>query len=798
MARGAVDRRPATASARVKKLREKVLVTPEICIERGQLVTESYRETEREPAIIRRARSLEKVLSKMTIDIDDELIVGRATTKVRGAPLLPEVSWKWYLEEMDTFSARDIDRFAPLTEAEKIKMKEFLPYWEGKSVYEKWRAMLPENMEKLYLKIGAPTSSPVGAMYLTHNAVDYEKVLARGLNGIKLEVDEQLGKLDPTDLTYLEKYLFLRAVNITLGAVTGFAKRYARLAGRLAEKEKNVQRKIELERIAEICDHVPADPARSFHEALQSVWFMFIAVMIEGWSTALSFGRADQYLYPYYKKDIQEGIITREKALELIELLYVKVQGLVTIFGSATVRNAAGFLRQFSITLGGVTRDGRDAVNELSYLFLEADAQVRLSAPDLVIRVNRNTPDAFLMRAIEVLRILNGKYKFVSDETIIQQMLENGKPVEYARDYIVAGCWASTVGGRSLDLPGPHLNLALMLELALNNGMSRLTGEQIGPKTGDPRKFKSYNEVWDAYKKQTEAQIRTLIFLRNVDRQSFVDFAPTPLQSALFDGCIEKGKDVANGGTAPHITHGLIASAAPNVGDSLAAIKKVVFEDKKITMGRLIDALDRDFRGEEEVLRILESVPRFGNDNDDVDSIVNDVLVHFSREVARFRSVAGAKSTSAAAIVTANVPMGQLVGALPDGRRAGEPLSEGGISPYQGRNVSGPVATMRSVAKLDHMKLTNGSVLNMRFNPDALKDESKMRKFASLIRTYCETGGYLVQFNIVDTRILKEAQKHPENYRDLLIRVATYSAYFVELSQELQDDIIARMEFQDV
>ncbi|OGO24933.1 MAG: hypothetical protein A2144_04500 [Chloroflexi bacterium RBG_16_50_9] len=393
---------------------------------------------------------------------------------------------------------------------------------------------------------------------------------------------------------------------------------------------------------------------------------------------------------------------------------------------------------------------------------------------------------------------LRGKLKFVSDDTTIQQLLSDGKPLEFARDYIITGCNTPTVPARSLDLPGAVFNLPLMLELALNNGVSRITGEQIGPKTGDPKKFKSYDEVWNAYKTQVETALPIIILLKNSDRQLFAEFAQCPFQSALSHGCIEKGIDIISGGTAPYMAQPISGGGAPNVGDSLAAIKKAVFEDKKITMSRLIEALDKNFEREEEVLHILKNTPKFGNDDDYVDSIVKEVLIHVGNEAARYEAFAGAKSNLAAMAVTTNVPLGRKVGALPDGRKAGEPLSEGGISPYQGRNISGPTATMRSVAKLDHVKLSGGSVLNMRFNPDSLKDPSKMRKFASLIRTFCETGGHIVQFNIVSTDTLKEAQKHPEKYRDLLVRVATYSAYFVELSPELQNDIIARTEFQEI
>ena len=799
MARAITERVRREGSERVSKLREEMLTLPEICIERGYWMTESYKETESEPSVIRRAKALEKILREMTIHIEDgELIVGRATSKQRGGPILPEVHWEWYLEEMDNLSTRNWDRFAPLTKEEKVKMKAFLPYWKGKTLYDKFHAMLPEDALKLNHKIQAPVSSCINNMLLAHVSSDYEKVLTKGLNGIKKEVDEGLGRLNLAEIEDFKKWQFLKAVKITLEAATSFAKRYAELATSLAEEETDIQRKIELEGIAGICDWVPANPARSFYEALQSVWLTYIVLMIEGWGPGMSFGRPDQYLYPFYKKDIEEGRITREEARELIALLYIKMNGLLTPQETETAKINAGFPIWANVTLGGLSKDGKDAVNELSYLFLNAEEDVRLTAEDIIIRIHKNTPDAFLMKACEVAKLLRGKFKFLSDETTIQQLLTDGKPVEHARDYVICGCITPSVPAYSQDVPGGVFNLPLMVELALNNGASRLTGEQIGPKTGDPRKFKSYDEAWDAYKKQVESLLPVSLLFRNTDRQLFAEFTPTPFLSALSCGCIEKGIDITNGGTAPYMTFTVAFCGVPNVGDSLAAVKKVVFEDKKITMDRLIDALDKNFEGEEEILHMLQSAPKFGNDDDYVDSLMNEVVIHVNSEAAKHKSIAGAICNTSAMAVTTNVLLGYIVGALPDGRRVGEPLSEGGISPYQGRNVSGPTATMRSVAKLDHLKLTGGSVLNMRFNPDVLKDESKIRKFASLIRTFGETGGALVQFNIVSTDMLKDAQKHPEKYRDLLVRVATYSAYFVELGKELQDDIIRRMEFQEV
>ena len=788
------------AQERISNLRKRVIGPPEVCIERGYLMTESYKETESEPYVIRRAKALSKVLKGMTIHIDkEELIVGRSTSKQRGAILIPEVQWEWYLNEMEMLSTRSWDRCLPIPEEDKAKMKEFLPYWKGKSLYDKWHAAVPEEVMKTHWNsLYITNSGCLSGVHLAHVGVDYEKVLTIGLNGIKKQVDAELEQLDFGEMKSLEKFHFLKAVKITMDAAIAFAERYAALARSLAQKETEPQRKIELGKIAEICSWVPANPARSFHEALQAIWFILIILRIEGLGPGITLGRPDQYLYPFFQRDLAEGKITRDEARQLLAMLLIKINDLAILMSTEFVEQLAGFPTLTNITIGGVTKEGKNAVNELSYLFLEAELDVGLTVEEFIIRVNKNNPDTFLMKACEVAKSLKGKLKFISDDTTIQQFLAKGMPVEYARDYIVAGCFTPTVPAFSFDTSAAMVNLPLILELALNNGVSRLTGEQIGPQTGDPEKFTSFDDVWNAFKTQVEAVVPKGMLLRNADRKVYADYAPCPFQSALFEGCIQKGVDITNGGTAPYITEGHGIVGLPNVGDSLAAIKKAVFEDKKITMRRLIRALDNNFEGDEEVLHLLKSMPKFGNDDDYVDGIVNDVVTLVESEISKYRGIAGTKPVIAAATGTGHLALGKVTGALPDGRKAGEPLSEGGISPHQGRNISGLTATLKSVAKLDHLKIAGGSVLNVRLNPEVLKDNNKMKKFVSLVRTYCETGGYHVQFNIVDSGMLKDAQKNPDKYRDLLVRVATYSAYFVELSTTLQNDIIARVEFQEV
>jgi pyruvate formate-lyase/glycerol dehydratase family glycyl radical enzyme len=795
----AAEKSQNTYNPRVQKLREKALTIPEICLERAYLITESYKETEAFPHVIRRAKALKNVLDKMTITIEeDELIVGRTSSKLRGGPLNIEINWETCKEQVEAPTS-DWDEFATISEEDQQKMKDVYSYWKGRSLFDKLKAIVPKNTLELHNEIQVPSGSSLANMHIgSHISVDYQIVLSDGLYGIRQKVDKELAKLQLTDVQSFQKQHFLNAVNITLEAASNFSLRYSKLARRMAEQEPDGQRKTELNRIAEICEWVPGHPARNFYEALQSVWFVYLVLMIEGWGPGMSFGRPDQYLYPYYKKDIDEGRIAREEAQELLALFCIKINHAAMRFSFDTMKTASGLNVLSNITLGGINKDGRDAVNELSYLFLDATKDVRLHADEFVIRVHKNTPDSFLLKACETAKSLRGKFKFVGDETAVQQLMSDGKPLEHARDYIVSGCVLPTVPGRSFDIIGGQFNLPLMLELALNNGYSRLTGKKIGLQTGDPRKFKTYEEVWNAYKKQVEALIPVVVLIRNADRQLFAEFLPTPFQSALFHGCIEKRLDITNGGTLPYVTEGISFIGAPNVGDSLAVIKRLVFDDKKITMDSLLNALDNNFEGEDELIRMLQAVPKYGNNDDYVDLIVKEVFAHSINTVTSYEGFGGSKFAASAYVAGGNIISGALVGALPDGRRSREPLSEGGVSPHPGRNVSGATSTIRSITKLDIAKLTGGSGFNMKFNPDLLKDESKMRKFASMIRAYFETGGYHVQFNIVSTEMLKDAQKRPEQYKDLLVRVATYSAFFTQLGPKCQQEIIDRTEFQQI
>ena len=780
---------------RTATMRAKMVTTPAICVERLKYMTQSYRETECEPELIRRAKALACILAHMSIRIDEgELFVGNFTSKVRGGAVLPEIKGQWLLDERDTLTTRPFDRYAPLSEEEWAVLEEALPYWRDKELCARHMARLPEYALKVNYKLTATAGFCENGHHWAHCAVDFVKLLTCGAKGVLEEAEEQLHGIDCAQMGQLERYHFFRAVQIALNAMIAYAERYAVLAEQKAAHEENPQRRQELLEIARNCRYVPANPARTFREALQSMWILYVCLTQEGWGAGMTLGRLDQLLYPYYKRDLEAGILTRDEAKELLTLLLIQMNGAVNLQSYVVADGKGGHPIMQGITIGGVTPDGRDAVNDVTYLLLEAERDVGLSSEDLVVRINRLNPERYVVKAVEVARHLHGKLKFVSDDTSIQSMLCLGATIEQARDYISTGCHNPTIPAVARTHGGGMLNYGLITELALNDGRSRLTGEQLGPHTGDPRNFRCFGEVLDAYKAQVAHALEVAFSFQHSDLE-MMSHVPCPLQSAFFNSCMETGKDVYNGGCAPHVILQMPIAGAANVGDSLAAVKKVVFDEKKITMEQLINALDADFEGYEEIQHLLERAPKFGNDDDYVDFLLKDVLRYSCDYVKDRRSFGGAHFGTTILTLTANVMFGRNVGALPDGRKAGQPLAEGGISPYQGRNVSGLTATLKSVAKLDQVKLTNGSILNVRVSSDSVATEDKLHKLAMMVRTYCESGGNLVQFNFTSNEVLRAAQQRPEDYRDLLVRVATYSAFFVELGPETQDDIIRRNEF---
>lgn len=779
-------------NTRIRQLRKAMLVQPSVCVERARLITESYRQTQGEPAPIRRGKAFAHLLRHMTVRIyPQELIVGRPTSKVRGGSISPELQCDWILKELDILSTRQTDPFEPLTQEERDTLADVVSYWDTNSLRYHWSQEVGEEhkpYDDLLIGGGAFCGNN---QFPGHASPDYGQLLRFGAEGLLEQVRQRLQQ--PADGAQQAE---LQGMALCLEALEELGDRYAAEARRLARTESDPQRAQELLEIAAVCDKVPRKPAESFREAVQSLWFGYICVMLENWGTGNTFLRIDQYLDPYYEADKAKGL-SLEEAYQYLAMLLINCNSACVVYSEMRSHGFAGNNSGCSFTIGGVKPDGSCAVNDLSYLILEAERAVNMGSDDVVVRLSDNTPEDFSLLACEVARDVGGKLKFLGDKTAIANLERDGMTRQQANDYAIAGCTSPTVGGLSYNIPGGIISLPGILELALNNGVHRMTGLQLGLKTGNAADFTSFEQLWEAFCAQVRHVIPHCHAIKNTDKAMFSHYMPSPFQSALLPCCVERGTDVIDGGTKPFYSFAMSLAGAPNTGDALAAIKKYVFEEGKVTLGEICDALAANFEGYEDLQKLLIRAPKFGNNDPYVDSLVNQVLSYVSDVVAETPGFHGAQSTVAAAAVTANIGLGMVLGATPDGRKAGEPISEGGISPAQGRNSSGTTATMLSVAGLDHSKLRHGEVLNMRINPDAVQGEEKLKKFRALILSYVRAGGFLVQFNIVSTETLRDAQIHPENHRDLVVRVATYAAYFVELGPELQNDIIRRLEFTE-
>lgn len=779
-------------NTRIRKLRKAMLVQPSVCVERAKIITESYKSTEGESAPIRRGKAFARLMEQMTVRIyPDELIVGRPTSKVRGGSISPELQCDWMLNELDILSTRDTDPFEPLGDYERQVLQEVVPYWQDKSLRCLWgQTVEPEAKPYDDLIIGGGAFSG-NNQFPGHSAPDYGQLLKYGTEGLIARIRARLEQ--PCTPAQHDE---LQGMILCLEAFGRLGDRYADEAVRLAQEETDPLRRQELLDIAAVCRNVPRSGAKTYREAVQSLWFGYMCVMLENWGTGNTFLRVDQYLYPYYQASRETGM-TMEESYELTAMLLINCNSDCVVYSEMRSHGFAGNNSGCSFTVGGVHPDGSCAVNDLSYLVLEAERAVNMGSDDVVVRIGENTPDEFILFACDVAVDVGGKLKFLGDWTTVANLERDGMTREQANDYAIVGCTSPAVGGLSYNIPGGIISLPGILELALNNGIHRITGLQLGLPTGNAAEFTSYDQLWEAFKAQVRHVIPRCHQIKNADKAVISKYMPSPFQSAMLPVCIDTATDVIDGGTKPFYSFAMSLAGAPNVGDSLAAIKKYVFEDGIVTLGEICDALAANFEGYEDLQKLLLRAPKFGNNDPYVDTIVNDTLSFVSDVVAETPGFNGADSTVAAAAVTANVGLGMVLGATPDGRKAGQPISEGGISPSQGCNTSGATATMLSIAGLDHSKLRHGEVLNMRIDPKAVEGEDKLKKFKSLILSYLRAGGFLVQFNIVSTETLKDAQLHPENHRDLVVRVATYAAYFVELGAELQNDIIRRMEFSE-
>ena len=746
---------------------------------------------------------LQKILENMSIYIEDKtLIVGNQATKNKNAPIFPEYTMEFVLNELDLFEKRDGDVFY-IREETKQQLRDIAPFWENNNLRARGEALLPEEVS-VFMETGVFGMEGKLNAGDAHLAVNYEKILAFGLKGYEERVRQLKAELDLTDPDSIDKNIFYKAVLIVIEAVHQFAQRYSKLAQELADREKDSKRKAELLEISRICAKVPYEPATSFYEAVQSVWFIQLILQIESNGHSLSYGRFDQYMYPYYIKDIQEKVITKDEALELLTCLWIKTLTINKVRSQAHTLSSAGSPMYQNVTIGGQTSDKKDAVNELSFVVLQSVAQTRLTQPNLTVRYHKNINKAFFDDCIEVMKLGFGMPALNNDEIIIPSFINWGVKEEDAYNYSAIGCVETAVPGKwGYRCTGmSYINFPRVLLCAMNDGVDLTTGKRFTKGYGYFKDMKSYEELLSAWDKTVREMTRYSVIVENaIDKASERD-VPDILCSALTDDCIGRGKTIKEGGAVYDFISGLQVGIA-NMADSLAAIKKLVFEEKKITPIQLWNAILDDFQSDENKkiqAMLIDEVPKYGNDIDYVDNLVVEAYDSYLDEIKKYpntryhRGPIGGIRYGGTSSISANVGQGMGTMATPDGRNAYEPLAEG-CSPAHNADKNGPTAVFKSVAKLPTEKITGGVLLNQKMTPQMLSTEENKQKLEMLIRAFFNRlHGYHVQYNIVSRETLIDAQKHPEKHKDLIVRVAGYSAFFNVLSKKTQDDIIGRTE----
>ena len=779
-------------SPRIKSLHNDFRAArPEVFAERAVLATHAYARTEGQPILLRRAEVMEEILGGVAVEIrDGELIVGCKTPAILGSPLYPEVACDWVEKELDSIAFRPEAPFQVSEETKTALRAEVFDYWRGKQVYNRIMESLPEEVVR---------ATQEGVLFhyflnrtIGHITVDYERVLKKGFLGLKTEVEAEFEKINYEDPGCLKKLNLLRAMSRCCDAAIHFAERYAQEADRLSKKEKDLQRKAELKQIAKICRRVPTQPARTFHEALQSFYFVHLILNLETNSYAIGPGRFDQYLFPYYQADCEAGRLTREQAWELLACLWIKLNELTVVKEGGTAKASNCYNDFQNLNLAGQTADGHDAVNDLSYLCLDVTGSLRLPQPQISVLVSEKTPAQFLAEACRVVSLGFGMPAMFNEDEKTQALLHKGKTLEDARRGGINGCVELVVQGKDMMASSGYFNMPKCLELALNNGVNPLTGSQLGPRTGELGELNSFEKLLDAFHEQMAHGLQLKMIYDGVARQAYAEFCPVPFTSLLIDDCLKKGRDYHDGGS--HYSLPMVCGVGTGtMADSLAAIKKLVYEAKKISLEDLAEALRANFVGHERIRQMVRNrAPKWGNGDDCVDTLARDVVKMFADELEKHHNERGVPYAANMIPTTTHIWFGDLTGATPDGRQSRKPESEG-ISPVQGMDRNGPTAVIRSMARLDHARCC-GTLLNMKFHPSALTGEEGLQKFAQLIRTYFKLGGHHVQFNVLSAETLRAAQLHPEEYQDLIVRVAGYSDYFVRLSRDLQDEIISRTE----
>ncbi|MHA1882703.1 MAG: trans-4-hydroxy-L-proline dehydratase [Candidatus Thorarchaeota archaeon] len=782
-----------TLSNRVKKLRtQSVDTAPYISSERAELLTDFYRSgiADSESIPVARALAFKFLMENKEICINEgEMIVGERGPRPRATPTYPELCCHT-IEDLEISNSRERSRFIVTDDVLDIYREEIIPFWRGKTMRERvFTAMSDEWMSAF----NAGVFTEFMEQRAPGHAILDDKIYRRGFLDFIDDIEKQLAAIDfYNDSEAYAKDQELKAMKIAAEAVIAFAQRHADMARELADDEKNPDRKNELERIAEICSNVPANAPRNFWESLQSYWFVHLGVITElnVWDS-FNPGRLDQNLYPFYKKDLESGILDHESARELLHCFWVKFNNQPAPPKVDITEAQSGTYQDFAlINTGGLNQDGSDGVNELSYLILDVCNEMRLIQPSVCIQNSIENPDEFLKKAVDVVKEGFGQPSMFNTEVIIEEFLRAGKSIEDARAGGPSGCVTISAFGKESCILTGYCNWPKILEITLSNGVDNQTGKVVGLKTGDPTEFKTFNELFTAYKEQLRYFINLKIQGNNIIERLYAEHMPAPFMSLLFDDCIVKGKDYHNGGPRYNSTY-IQGVGMGTITDSLSAIKTHVFETKRFTMDELLDGLQNNFEDNEVMrLTLVTKTPKYGNDDDTADTIAQDVFEAYFDTIDGRPNTKGGEYRINLLPTTVHIYFGSVTGATSDGRKAGAPLSDG-ISPSHGADTQGPTAVIKSVAKIDHSR-TGGTLLNQKFMVDVLVTEEGRQKLADLVKSYFKLGGHHIQFNIIKAETLMDAQLHPENHRDLIVRVAGYSDYFVNIGRELQDEIIAR------
>lgn len=780
--------------ARTKKLREASVTTkPHISIERAVLFTEAYKKWEGSVEMpVLRALSFKHFMENRTLCINDgELIVGEKGDSAQAAPTYPEICCHT-IEDMNVMNDRDIVDFSVTEEDKRIQEEIIIPFWEKRQTRRKivnamapeWKNAYEAGMFTEFMEQRAPGHTVCGDI-----------IYRKGFADLKKDIEKEIANLDfLNDKEAYDKKADLEAMAISCDAMIIFGKRYAELARKMAAETTDEQRKKDLLLIAENCDVVPEHAPKTFHQAIQMYWFVHVGITTElnTWD-AFSPGRLDQHLNPFYEKDVEEGRLTREGAQELLECMWVKFNNQPAPPKVGITLKESGTYTDFvNINTGGIRPDGQDGVNEVSYIILDVMDEMKLVQPSSNVQISRKTPQKFLKRACEISRKGWGQPAFYNTEAIIQELLNAGKTIEDARLGGTSGCVETGCFGKEAYVLTGYMNLPKILELTLNNGFDKYTGKQVGIETGDPRDFKTYEELFEAYKKQLHYMVDVKVRGNAIIERICAEHMPCPLMSSIVDDCIAKGKDYQRGG-ARYNTRYIQGVGIGTITDSLSAIKYNVYDNEKFSMDTLLKAMEANFEGYEAELNMVKNkTPKYGNDDDYADDIMKEVFNLYHGEVTGRPTVNGGEYRVDMLPTTCHVYFGEVMGASPNGRLAEKPVSEG-ISPEKGGDTNGPTAVIKSCAKMDHL-ITGGTLLNQRFAPSVVQGEEGLDNMANLIRAYFNMDGHHIQFNVFDKNVLLAAQKNPDEYKDLIVRVAGYSDHFNNLSRALQDEIIGRTE----